>query len=172
MAGPLTIQRYPTALLPLLGMQSGGQAPGELSTQVSGVLDMLRFYTRDRWENLQVGPINISSAAVVQFTITIPAGQQWLVFSASAQTSGQAAGTTGRYTLCTFLSNNTTNAVYTPVTDRAMALAAGDFGILGRWFDVPLIFRPGDTLGMWCENYTGAPATQFFGQMTIVRLGA
>lgn len=174
MAGPQTIQRYPVGLLPFLGIQSAGVAPSEISGTVAPTLDVLDFYTRDRIENVQIGGINLGPAIGLIGNAnsggTPAANELWLVYGVSLQTTAQAAATTGRYQLALWLQGLSSTAVTIPVGNK-LSLAAGDAGSMGQWFDSkPVLFKPGDTLAVWVENYTGAAATQFFWNLTIARI--
>lgn len=171
MADPFTIQRFPTGTLDILGMQSSGETPKALAQQLVPTVDYLDFYLRDRWETVQGSALTISSTGSFSFigNVVVPAGEQWLLHMATIQTSAQAAGTTGRYKLSIIFNSSGGVAANMQFGD-GVSCAAGEWGIVGYEFRRPRLLRQGDTLGMWCESYTGVGNTLWFGQMLINKL--
>ena len=154
MADRGTIQRYPTALLPILGMQSSGDTPTELENTVKGTIDLTHMYLRDRMRCAQIG--QSPNAAGYWLQPLIPAGEQWLVYSISANIT-QAAATTGTYKLAALLAS-TFASLYVGFGAPSALVASGQTA-LGYWFDQPRLFRTGDTFGFVVEQYTGAGAS-------------
>lgn len=169
MAGPLTIQRYPTALLPLLGMQTSGDTPTLLHSEVSADIDVLDFYTRDRWTGWlsNANLTNVAGVVNVSAPTPIPQGQQWLVYGVSGQVT-QAAATTGRYQLMLSLSQSG-NAVYIPV-GPVTSLAASESAYFGGFLDRPLLLRPSDAVLIQVQAYTGAANSSLFGMLLYAPL--
>ena len=150
MADRFTIQRYPTALLPMLGMQNMGDTPSELSPVVSAMIDVSQLYVRDR---LRCGQVNFNINVAGQFTqVPVQPNEQWLVYGFNSLIV-QAAATTGRYRNLQLLGSLSPSPNIG--LGNSVALAAGEQANVGWWFEQPKLFRTNDQWGVTCEVYTG-----------------
>lgn len=144
MAGPLTIQRFPTALLDLLGMKAGGVTPVELGAQLVSTVDTWALYSLDRLV-LKTGTSSALGAAGSIFPsagtpTTVPAGELWDVWSVVLEVTGGAAlaaGTTYRVA--------PVNARF-GLTAAAELLAPYQSFTVGEKPIVGAVFRPGTYL--------------------------
>lgn len=166
MAGRYSIQRFANGLLPLLGMQVGGDGPAELEPNLRAGIDTLPFYLADRWRSFQSPGGAVTG--VGQFTLaTIPQGEQWLVTHLSVQVT-QAAATTGTYRFCLNRASFAPGVLFG--LGSTASLAAGAFCNLGWHFWPPIILRPGDQWGVICEANTGGGSSGFNTQAIYVPL--
>lgn len=89
--GPLPlIQRFPSALLPLLSIKSS-DTPAELLQQVQPGLELLPFYLADRLET-QVGLLAGVTTAGAEITQTVPAGEYWYIWNLAATAQAITVG--------------------------------------------------------------------------------
>lgn len=84
-----SIQRFPSALLPLLSIKAA-ETPSALDDTVVPTLDMLSLYLADRWEVVTATTAGLS--AVGQIGIPVPAGEYWYVHSVEAIGSNPTVG--------------------------------------------------------------------------------
>lgn len=155
MAGPTTIQRVPTGLLDMLGMQSTGVGPSEVAQLVQPVVDLGSLYLWDRVRVLTANTPNIASVNPFASTVTPPTGEQWFVYGISMTTTGVLAAATA-FTAAMSINRGVSSLLWQNLMDPISA-SAGQLWASGRIWDTPIIMRPGDTLGVWVTAITGAP---------------
>jgi hypothetical protein len=164
-----TIQRFPSGVLAMLGMQTSGDTPQTMAQEVGLSLEATDYYLLDRLENKQAGPTNVGLApGTFSGALTPSAGEVWLVYWASAQLT-QPAATTGRYRLMLFAGSRSPN-ILMGFGEPSVTAAAGDFVNVGYHFERPAILLPGDVFGIIAETYTGAVQASMFAQARFVRL--
>lgn len=169
MADRKTIQRFPSGVLAMLGMQTSGDTPQTIAQEVQLSLEATDYYLLDRLQNVQTGPISVGTApGTFSGNLTPIAGEIWLCYFASAQLT-QAAATTGRYRLMLSLASRAPNIIM-GIGEPTITNAAGDFQNLGYYFSRPWIMLPGDTIGVIAETYTGAVQSSLFAQARVVKL--
>ena len=80
------INRVPQGLLPLLDAKTGGNTPSDFSGVLSPGIDLTEFYAADiplEIENTQVAGSTQAPPGIIA-DVTVPAGEQWLVYGGSA----------------------------------------------------------------------------------------
>lgn len=174
MAGPLDIQRYPTALVDMLGLKATGDTPHILSGEISGGLDLTRLYLYER--TIYGNVPNAVAITVPGFLICTTTnfgqgpgpGQIWMVLGAGVRVPALAAATSIIVQNC--VQRPSGSIIYTPIGPRISVPAStgdGDF----EWFDQPVIMRPGDVFGSYTYNIVGAPGVAATMMMAVAVLG-
>lgn len=160
MAGPLTIQRVPRGLLHALSMKGSGELPAELASQILGTFDTTAFYLG---ENVRGASGALQTAAdgwVTSGSLTVPAGELWLVNNLSWSCSNIAAGDSFSFTPG-YLRKTTQGVLgFSEAKASVVGGAAGTQDqVNGLWFNRWLIAYPADTFGGTFFNgtYAGNP---------------
>lgn len=91
MSGPLIIQRFPLGLIDILGMQSSGDTPTQLSEQISGEIELGRMYMLPRGENLIAVIAGATFGLPAVAPITVPVGEAWVLWNVSARVTALGA---------------------------------------------------------------------------------
>lgn len=145
------INRVPRGLLPLLDAKTGGQTPKEFSGQLTPVLDLYENYSADIQFELETQNNNaVLVLGSLNLPVTVPEGEQWLVYSASASarysTGAQSVG-------CTLLFSP--GPAITDAIPLAMPANDGPFTAFAlqtmgaTWTpERPVLFRSGNTFWM------------------------
>lgn len=157
MADAKTIQRLPTGLLDLLGMQSTGDTPHLMSGEVQPTLDLTDLYLTDRLAGANVATANVAVVGPLLTTTGPAPGEMWLVYGITGSSTGvlaAASGFTGNLLVTRPSSGGFSQFVSPSVAVANPALWAGSVT-----YERPMIMRPGDTLGYWVSAVTGAPAS-------------
>lgn len=159
MADEFTIQRTPTGLLDLLGMQSVGNTPHFLNPNVQAVLDVTNLFTIDR---LQRGAGTTAVIAGIGFATTGvgPApGELWLVDTIQVNSGALAAASAIRYVPAVIRQGLLANSQY--FGDQQLVSNPNTLGA-SVIFTRPMILRPGDIIGAQILEVTGVPGTVIF----------
>ena len=150
------ITRYPAGFLSLLGVQSDGQAPNALSSEVQSVIDVSPFMQATRY-GIGSAATTASLAVGGQITNTLNGpnpGEIWVVGAISvAPAAVLGAGTTYTYQPALF----TRGQVFplgTPVTATVGQQTASCMQTNGD-----LILNPGDQIGVWVGGSVGIAAS-------------
>jgi len=86
------VNRVPVGFLPLLDAKSGGNTPAQISEFLQPTLDMAELYMTDIPFEVEIDSTTHQPAiGTINNPITIPAGQQWLVYFVNAQVIYQTA---------------------------------------------------------------------------------
>lgn len=152
----MDIQRFPKGLIDLLGMRATGDTPHQLAQQTIPTLEVTDYYLSDRVVGLSVQPAGPLAATgfVSAVNSAVPAGEQWLVYSAAMILPAIAAATA----IKTALVIRRAFAAY-QVLAATGQVPAGEGFIGGITFERPMIMRSGDDLGFFTTNLTGVPAS-------------
>jgi hypothetical protein len=156
MADAKTIQRLPSGLLDLLGMQSTGDTPHLISGEVVPIVDLMNMYLTDRLRGQNAATANVTVVGNLPSTVGPAAGEQWLVYGITGSSTGALAAATG-FTANLFINRASTGFVQFITPPYAVANPALWAG--GVSWTEPVIMRPGDTVGVWISAVTGAPAS-------------
>lgn len=160
MAGPQSIQRYPTGLIDLLGMRATGDTPHEIANIIGGSIDLLNLYAIDRLVCRQSGTA-IAIAALGYLGINTapigpPPGTLWLIYHGAISCVPVAAGATLG---CSLVIRRQAGVNIYDQIGPALDMVATQGGHASEHFwDAPLLMRPGDEFGVWTHTFTGAPA--------------
>ena len=156
MAGPLDIQRLPKGLIDLLGMRATGDTPHQLAQSTIAQLEVTDYYLSDRVVGLSVQPAAALAATGFSLGVgsAVPAGEQWMVYSAAIIVPTIAAATA----LKTSLVIRRAFAAYQVLVATPQIPASEGF-IGGVTFERPMVMRSGDDLGCFTVNLTGVPAS-------------
>lgn len=155
MAGPTTIQRLPTGLLDMLGMQSTGASPNEIAGVVTPTVNLGDLYLWDRVRVLTANTPNIASVNPFASTVTPPQGEQWMVYGISMTTTGVVAAAAG-FTAAMAINRGVSSLLW-QLLQTPHPVTTGNLWASGIVWDTPIIMRPGDTLGVWVTSITGVP---------------
>jgi len=142
------ISVYPQGLLSLLGIQSGGQAPRQVTDFLTLNMDVSALYmaAMDSTTSADVpGPLGTGVASI----ITVPNNQVWILRAAACYIQGPAAGT-GRVCLVERGLNNqgTFTVRLTPFVGSATAAAAAFADNVVFVPGQDYVMRPGSQLGL------------------------
>lgn len=156
MAGPFDIQRYPKGVIDLLGMRATGDTPNQLASSTAPVIEMTDYYLTDRVVGLALSPA--APLAAIGFApavgSAVPAGEQWMVYSAAMILPAIAAATA----IKTAFVIRRAFAAYQVMVETPQ-IPAGEGFIGGLTFERPMVMRSGDDFGCFTVNITGAPAS-------------
>lgn len=179
MAGPLTIQRFPTGLLGLLGTQASGDTPTLLNEQVAAIIDLLPFYSVNARVSFVGSEANLSGPGNSYFggvgkAQAVQPGEMWLVHQFCVKTTtAVGAGMTGVFSPGITRGGTGPSAVITFGVSKSVV--AGDLFNVGVYFDTPLVALPGDVFGVTIDQMTGAgpitTAYQLAGLYTRIPIG-
>jgi hypothetical protein len=149
MAGPNTIQRFPTGLLGWLGMKGGGDTPHELSATIFGSMDIGELYLLDRRRFASGQTAAVSTQAYWQVVspttglLTVPDSKMWAVRSMSMLIGTPLAAGDSIVAQMVYkpLSSATACVLTPPVT-----AVAGQSMHFGRTFERPFLLTAGDSI--------------------------
>lgn len=158
MAGPQDIQRYPQALVDLLGLKATGDAPHLLSNAVALTLEGLDFYLLQRRTTQQAQSTAMGAAGgsyVFPATFGPASNEYWFVTDASVWINGPlAAGISCKFSVA-----------YTPGASSVwqtfgeqVVCPALEQSITTFHFERPLILPPNTRFIAFCNAATGALA--------------
>jgi hypothetical protein len=170
MADRLTIQRLPTGLLDILGMQSTGDTPHSLEQSVSATLDTTELYLMDRFARRieQTAVIAAAGTFIAGLPTATPLGpqpgEQWMLYGVTVTSTALAAATNISYVF----SLSRTSLGGTQYLSSKQSVANPDVFGQGQLWERPMILRPGDQLGIAATLVTGAPAVAPFVQAFFV----
>ena len=77
----MTIQRYPTGFLELLGRKSTGENPNQLADAIAGVVDLVQLYGLSQQRYLETQGAAVAEGGGV--TIEVPATEFWVLHDLS-----------------------------------------------------------------------------------------
>lgn len=136
--GPL-IQRFPTALLPTLGIKAT-ETPSNIGNEVQASLEMAAFYMSDR---LEVQTAQSLAVTTVQFTyLQVPQGETWWLHSISAAANNCTVGSTIVLTVGIADQSSTNSYLNTMSTPRVTTSAAETVILTGQP-SLPILLRSG-----------------------------
>jgi len=163
---PFQMQRNPSGLVDLLGMQSVGNAPHELLGAIQAGVDITDLYAIDRLQRglgstIAIAGIGffVAGATGVAPFLEPPPGEMWMLYGLHASTGALPAATALRLALTVRRVSLSSNAQI--LTDPQLVTGPAAVGF-GRTWERPLLLRPGDQLGAYCNEVTGVPATSVF----------
>lgn len=161
------IQRIPTGLLDLLGMQSTGNLPHSLDQAVQSSVDVFDLYTVDRLR-LTFGQTPVIAAIGFQSAaFGPPPGELWVVYSLNVTSGALAAASSISW--C-YVVNRQGSAAQGQLINEPELISGTAAFASGTGFPRPLILRPGDILGLQVGLVTGVPAVAPFVTAWIVSL--
>lgn len=148
------INQVPQGLLSILDMKARGQAPRELASAVGGSIELLPFYL----VNGRGTVTGTSTPSAIGYSSNLQVAQDelWWVHSIHSQSGALAAGTTYRI-VPAFRRNNIGGAVTIMPFGEPTSWVAGE--AIGVGYDGPWLMLPGDSLGLWCAQYTAGTPT-------------
>lgn len=170
MADRLTIQRLPTGLLDILGMQSTGDTPHTLAESLVSTLDCTDIYLLDRFQRRieQCAVIAAAGTFIAGLPTATPLGpqpgEQWMLYGITVTSTALAAATNITYVF----SLSRTSLGGTQYLSDKQSVANPDVFGQGKLWERPMILRPGDQLGIAATLVTGAPAVAPFVQAFYV----
>lgn len=179
MAGPLTIQRFPTGLLGLLGTQASGDTPTLLNAQVAAIIDLLPFYSVNARKSFVASEANLTGPGNAYFggvgkAQAVQPGEMWLVHQVAVRTT-TAVGAGMGGTFSPGISRGGTGSTATLTFGISKTVAAADLFNVGVYFDTPLVALPGDVFGVSVDTLVGAgPITTAYtieGLYTRIQIG-
>lgn len=144
-----TISEYPRGLMSLLGLQTFGENPRDLSGVIAPSLDLLQFFLFTRRES-RTDTVSMTATGSIQFpTLIVPPGEAWFLQEFGIQVQTGAAQT------CTFAPT-----INMPVNAYQMGDAVAlPVSSIGRCFmsRPPLLLPPGTSFNVQVQSITGAP---------------
>lgn len=149
------IQRFPSALLPLLNIKSE-ETPRQLEEVVQGGLEMLPFYAADRLEVRQITQAGASAVNTI-ISIPVPAGEFWLVHSVMALALNVTAGAVVK--LSVGVSNPSGAVAQLGAHQSPIVAAAGELFALPALPGTPLLLPSGWNLVASMLQATGGATT-------------
>lgn len=161
------IQRTPTGLLDLLGMQSTGNLPHSLDKAVQSSVDVFDLYTIDRLRVTFGQTPVIAGIGFQGANFGPPPGELWVVYSLNVTSGALAAASSISWCYVTNRQGSTSQGQLLNSPQLLTGPAAFADGLI---FDRPLILRPGDILGLQIGAVTGVPAVAPFVAAWIVAL--
>lgn len=170
MADRLTIQRLPTGLLDILGMQSTGDTPHTLNASLVPTLDCSDIYLMDRFARRieQCAVIAAAGTFIAGLPTATPLGpqpgEQWMLYGVTVTSTALAAATNVSYVF----SLSRTSLGGTQYLSSQQSVANPNVFGQGLLWESPMILRPGDQLGIAATLVTGAPAVAPFVQAFFV----
>lgn len=134
---PLKIQRIPRGLADVLSVFGQAQ-PAELEDRVRSTMDLLQFYANTQRQLRQASNPTMAEGAVV--SVTVPAGQYWLLLGADAIVA--------KTTTMTALAFNVTVAGIGASFFEAVTFGATHGGLMHCPYypDAPRLLLPGDSV--------------------------
>jgi len=170
MADRLTIQRLPTGLLDILGMQSTGDTPHSLEQSVSATLDTTELYLMDRFARRieQCAVIAATGTFIAGLPVASPLGpspgEQWMLYGITVTSTPLVAATAVTYV---FSLSRTSLGGTQYLSSQQTVTNPNLFG-QGQLWERPMILRPGDQLGIAVTQLVGLPAIAPFLQAFYV----
>jgi hypothetical protein len=164
MADRMTIQRFPSGLLDLLGMQSTGDTPHVLNESLISTVDIQDLYLSERLKGRNDGgsvPITTTGYIAGGSSGVVPATEAWQVYGISATSVPCTVATAAKGSLVIFRQNPGLIQIL-PVN---WAVLAGELIGVGMVFERPTIMRPGDLVSLYVTSITGAPNFNFSTQV-------
>jgi hypothetical protein len=144
---------FPIGLLDLVGSQSFGEAPKELSPTIVPIVDVTPLYLANRFETIVQNPATDVLAngqnSAKTFVITVPQGELWLVQNVSA-----FLGTAAGEALTAYLWMTIGSAVV--IISESVTLGASIIGWRAMTVH-PFYARAGSKFGIWGSGITGVP---------------
>lgn len=168
MAGPLDIQRFPRALLDLLGLKATGDTPHTMGDSVVGTVDLSIHYPIDRTISLVSGTTSIAAAQTgypqpgTNNTFYVPSGEIWSVLGVSMWLTTAAVTTATSVNIGIWRGNappgpGVLNSEW--LFDTPFDLAASSFKKIGKtWRFGDLWMQAGDAMIMTADAITGTPS--------------
>jgi len=154
-----TIQRTPTGLLDVLGMQSTGNLPHSLNAEVVATVDVGNLFTIDRLARGAGTTAVIAGIGFATANVGPPPGELWLVDTIQVNSGALAAASAIRYVPAVIRQGLAVNSQY--FGDQQYVANPNTLGA-SVIFTRPLILRPGDIMGAQILEVTGAPGTVIF----------
>lgn len=157
MAGTMTIQRRPIALLDILGMKGTGDTPHLVAPDMQTVYDTTDLYLSDRMDNIQ-GAVVVGAATgflPVPVASYVQPTECWFVYSLHAiGAAGVTAGATVKVQLAIYRASLGQYQLFNAYN----SFIATEVVSLGIHFERPLLLRPGDRAAVHIYAFTGVPA--------------
>ena len=162
------IQTQAAGLLSLLGITGSGDNPAELGSTVVPTFDMLNVYAVRNLQQLAVGSAVAPAASGSAVSITVPAGEYWLVRDVSGSMLASAAAQQLGHSIIYQVTSGVPSLCIDTCTNLA-SIAAND---IGRCFSrQDRIFGPGAVFSCIVER-TNAANVSFTIAVTFLRLTA
>lgn len=160
MAGPFDIQRPPIGLLDLLGLKATGDNPHVLAGEVRSTLMLDDLFLVDRLvAAARSTGVNIPGTGTA--TMGAASGPSdgfiWLLYGLDFLVPPVGAAATIQCGL-TIQRGTTTTIQQRIEACQSPLLSAGQAFAGAKWWERPLIMRPGDVLAVNTTIFTGAPA--------------
>lgn len=159
MADEFTIQRTPTGLLDMLGMQSIGNTPHALNPNVQATVDVSNFFTIDRLVRSSGSTAVIAAIGFATANVGPAPGELWLVDTFQVDSGALAAASAIRYVPAVIRQGALANTQY--FGNQQLVANPNTVGA-SVIFERPLILRPGDIIGAQILEVTGVPGTVIF----------
>lgn len=142
------INRSPRGFLGFLDAKSGGRTPGELPESLALTLDMTGFYAADlELSNDEATQAGIAAAGRGNAIITVPTGEQWLLYAAASDLFLTAGG--GLSVVQTEIRGRG-SAVRCPVASQQVNILT----VPGAFFSAPVVFPEPLLLGSGAQVST------------------
>lgn len=155
MADRYDIQRFPVALLDLLGMKGTGDTPHTIAGDISLGLDITDLYLAQR-RTVVTGQTAIPMTGTGSFAAVgalVPSGELWVVYGVTATlATPTAAATALRY----WAAYTHYSSSLIGLTD-SVSVGANDNAAVTRVYEKPAIFVPGDQFWLQTGAATGVP---------------
>jgi len=156
------INRVPQGLLGLLDAKTQGETPKDSSGVLSPTIDLTPNYLANIPLQIALAVAGASSTIGYKTAsqVTVPAGELWYVFAASAQRISTAANGANNISLC-LVTANTSGVCHIASFDGGTTspLANLDSSIAGITFETPLLLNPGNALGCFANKGSAAATT-------------
>jgi len=150
----MTIQRAPKGLLDLLAMKGTGDLPHELSETLSASVDVMDLYLNESYQVQTFATLAIAAAGFAGApSLIVPQGEYWLLKTLSAQSINLNAGESYRLRNAILVNNPVLSSVIMSPNECSASGVLQRIG-LGWYFEVPLLVRPADQLGVWVNDVT------------------
>jgi hypothetical protein len=169
-AGRYDIQRFPVGLLEMLGMKGTGDTPHQLGADISGGLDLTSLYLAQRRVTLSAntGVAMVANTTYNLTSLTVPSGEIWFVYGATARLTGSTAAATA---IRFWLAWSRANAATTPIAlADAASVGALDNGTSARIYEFPAVQLPGDMYHIMTGAVTGVPGATGTVTLDVARL--
>lgn len=145
------INSQPVGLLSLLGIKSLGQNPWVLSNEVASTVDLLQLYIAERAQIYGGATIAVNAVGPYSAPQLAPDPGKILLLSQiqARRSSAIAAATSYRVRLVVYDTQTGFHAACSPTFASGTAGEAPCLGWAG-----PIIVRPSQAVGLWCEQVT------------------
>lgn len=146
------INRVPKGFLGLLDSKTQGRTPGASQGDLQPVVDLTQFYTADLplKTTVATGSFGSGSIGTLINTVTVPAGELWIVNGVSAAVVVPAAGGLGyEYELAVDTNTGFGAHWLTSVTQSLSGLAQFEQTVRALVFSPLAFYGAGTSFGIW-----------------------